>query len=44
MDVFQTLSDEAVPLPDAFFDGDRDRRIQYDESVGGYRQVRGPTF
>jgi hypothetical protein len=43
MDVFRTMSPTAVPLPDVFFDGPRDRVFDHDPAAEVYRQVRGPV-
>ena len=40
-DVFKTLSPSAVPLPDVFFDGERDRVFEPNEDGTAYVQARG---
>lgn len=39
----KTASQSAVPVPDQFFDGARDRIFALDEEMGAYVQVRGPV-
>lgn len=44
IDVFKTVSPDAVALPEIFFDGENDRLLEYQEEAGGYVQVRGRVF
>lgn len=44
MDVFGTVSPDALPVPDGLFDAPMDRLFAYDPEAGMYGQVRGPTF
>lgn len=42
--VIVTANDVAVPVPDVFFNGPRDRWFELDDSAGAYVQTRGPIL